>query len=129
MTPPAGWRHGGVEARLAASVGTFVQSRDLGVVFGSSTGYELPSGDTLEPDLSFVSSERWRALPRPIPEGFLRIAPTLVVEILSRSSASRDRHEKRAIYAQSGVEEYWLVDTARRQISVLVREGTDFDRG
>src|SRR5262245_58977434 len=59
MTPPAGYPHGGVESLLVHRLVDFVEPRQLGKVFGSSTGYDLPSGDTLEPDVSFVSRARF----------------------------------------------------------------------
>jgi len=37
-------------------------------------------------------------------------APALVIEILSPSTRVRDRREKRKVYGDHGVEEYWLVD-------------------
>lgn len=36
-------------------------------------------------------------------------APDWVVEIVSRSTAKRDMHTKYALYAESGVQEYWIV--------------------
>jgi Uma2 family endonuclease len=93
-------------------------------VFGSSTGYELPSGDTLQPDLSFISTARWKAGPAPKrPNDFLRIVPDLVVEILSPSTAKRDRTEKLEIYTSNGVDEVWIVDAERREVTVFHCEG------
>jgi Uma2 family endonuclease len=126
MTPPAGYPHGGVGSRLARRLGNFVEPRDLGLVFDASTGYDLPSGDTLEPDVSFVSRGRLEAGPPPVRGRFLRVVPDLVVEILSRSTRTRDLVEKRAIYAQNGVEEYWIVDSGRCEIALLVRSGATF---
>lgn len=119
MTPPAGPLHGSVEATLARLLGEHVASRKIGVVFGSSTGYDLPSGDTVEPDLSVVSAERLAAGPPIRADQFLRIAPTLAVEILSPSTARRDQTEKKDIYARNGVNEYWIVDPARKQVTVF----------
>ena len=62
-------------------------------MLGSSAGYDLPSGDTLEPDVSFLSAARLAAGPAPERGRFLRIVPDLVVEILSDSTAKRDRGE------------------------------------
>jgi Uma2 family endonuclease len=42
-----------------------------------------------------------------------------VVEILSSTTATRDRTEKKEIYERNGVEEYWLVDTDKRMITVF----------
>jgi Uma2 family endonuclease len=95
MTPPAGWGHSEIEARIIRVLGDFVASHQLGKVFGSSTGYDLPSGDTLEPDASFITFERWEKGPQVGPAQFLKIVPSLVAEILSPATAQRDRVEKR----------------------------------
>jgi hypothetical protein len=55
MSPPASCGHGAIEHRLHLRVGAHVVARRLGRVFGSGTGLALPTGDTLEPDLCFVS--------------------------------------------------------------------------
>jgi len=119
MTPPAGWPHGNTEARIVRALGNCAAQYQLGEVFGSSTGYRLPSGDTLEPDMSFISFARLQAGPPPQRGKFLEIVPNLVVEILSTTTAVRDRTEKKTIYERNGVEEYWLVDTDRRLIIVF----------
>jgi Uma2 family endonuclease len=129
MTPPAGHPHGFIEGKLAAILGPFIRDRRLGVYLGSSQGFELPTGDTVAPDHSFVSTDRWQAMP-PAREGeFLRVVPDLVVEILSPSTASHDRGDKRAIYERSGVREYWLVDSRAREVIVFTQRGGRFDAG
>ena len=60
---------------------------------------------------------------------FARVVPDLVVEILSPSTARRDRTEKKAIYAACGVREYWLVDGKRREVVVFHLEGEGYDGG
>ncbi|HCF59899.1 MAG TPA: hypothetical protein DFS52_18140 [Myxococcales bacterium] len=59
MTPPAGHPHGWIEGRFQRLLGNYAADNRLGEVFGSSQGFELPSGDTGEPDVSFLSGERW----------------------------------------------------------------------
>ena len=119
MSPPAGWPHGNIEARIVRALGNCAAQHHLGEVLGSSAGYRLPSGDTLEPDVSFISSARLQAGPAPQRGKFLEIVPNLVVEILSGPTAARDRGEKKAIYERNGVEEYWLVDSDRRVITLF----------
>jgi Uma2 family endonuclease len=126
--PPARWEHGECSARLVEIVGGFVRRRRLGRTFDSSVGIELPSGDTIEPDLAVVSARRWRESPQKAGT-FLRLVPDLVVEVLSPSTAQRDRTEKREIYEQNGVREYWLADTDSRTITRLVLEDGRFDDG
>jgi Uma2 family endonuclease len=129
MNPPAGWPHGPVGANIVALLATFVRTRGLGLVLGSSAGYDLPSGDTVEPDISFISAARLVAGPAPQSGKFIRIVPNLVVEILSPATAQKDRTEKKILYAENGVEEYWLVDSKRRAITVYLLSGKRFGRG
>jgi Uma2 family endonuclease len=129
MSPPAGWPHGSVESNIHTPVATFVRTHRLGLVLGSSTGYDLPSGDTVEPDISSISSARLAAGPAPQVGKFLRIVPNLVVEILSPATAQKGRTEKKAIYEENGVEEYWIVDTKRKEITVSTLSGKRFGRG
>jgi len=50
----------------------------------------------------------------------IRGVPDLVIEILSPSTANRDRTYKRTLYERHGVKEYWMVDTDARNITVLL---------
>ena len=81
---------------------------DVDVAFGPH--------DVLRPDLVGWRRDRVRDFPRerPIPH-----RPDWVCEILSPSTAARDRGPKRDIYRTAGVPWYWLVDVANRTISVL----------
>ena len=80
--------------------------------------------DVLQPDVVFFDAERHRRidLQRPI-----RIVPSLVVEVLSRSTAVRDRDRKRHIFARYGVPEYWIIDPSARTLEVLRNSGRDFE--
>ncbi len=69
----------------------------------------------LQPDLLLIARDR-RGIARERIEG----APDLVVEILSPSSARRDRLVKLALYARGGVPEYWIVDPEAQTIDFLV---------
>jgi Uma2 family endonuclease len=129
MNPPAGWPHGSVETNISAPLHNFVRPRGLGIILGSSTGYDLPSGDTVEPDISFISAERFAAGPEPQEGKFIRIVPNLAIEILSPATAQRDRTEKKSIYEENGVEEYWIVDTKRREVTMYTLSGKRFGRG
>jgi Uma2 family endonuclease len=122
MTPPAGYPHGEIGSNLQFLLVGFMRAHRLGKVFDSSQGFELPSGDTVEPDHSFVSWERWNAMPAPKEGTYLRVVPDLVIEVLSNATATRDRGEKRGIYERNGVREYLLVDWRTRTLSAYALE-------
>ena len=58
------------------------------------------------PDILFVSNGRLEI----IADAWLMGAPDLEIEILSASTAGRDRGIKRDLYERHGVAEYWIVD-------------------
>ena len=128
MEPPAGWPHGGIEIEIGSRLRAFLESHPIGRLCGSSQGFELPTGDTVEPDLAFISQERWARLRRPI-RGFLRVVPDLVVEILSPGTRRIDRGQKKKVYERNGVREYWLVDPKSHSVEVFrLRESEQDER-
>ena len=84
----------------------------------------LSDTDVVQPDLLFVSTERAHLL---LGGANVLGAPDLVVEILSPSTAGRDRTLKRALYAKHGVQEYWLVDPDARTVTVLRLDANAFE--
>ena len=129
MTPPAGQVHARVEIRLARLIDEHVDQHKLGSAFGSSAGYDLPSADTVEPDVSYISVKRMAAGPRTRPDEFLCVVPNLVVEILSPSTARRDQTEKKDIYQRNGVDEYWIVDPHHKTVKVFHLGEHGYDAG
>ena len=72
-----------------------------------------PTGDSLQPDLMVIRKEDYN------PEGFQLATPQLVVEVLSPSSMTYDRHDKRARYEMLGVPSYWIVDASIPSLTAL----------
>ena len=79
--------------------------------------------NVVQPDLIFVSSERALI----VNDDNIRGAPDMVVEILSPSTANRDRVLKRALYAEHGVREFWIADTDAKTISVFLLGDAGFE--
>lgn len=53
-------------------------------------------------------------------EGHYNGIPTLVVEVLSESTRSKDFIKKLDLYMSCGVKEYWIVNTSSREIYIYV---------
>ena len=57
----------------------------------------------------------------------LRGAPDLAIEILSPSTADRDRKEKYSKYLAAKVPEYWIIDLTSRSVSVFTLKNDIYD--
>src|SRR5687768_14481420 len=99
-------RHQEVVGRLDRKLGTFVDEHALGIVYPGPIDVLFAEGDYLEPDLVFVRRDRMEI----VSERGIEAAPDVVIEILSASTAARDRGIKRERYARFGVPDYWVVD-------------------
>ena len=91
----------------------------MGKIYVAPFDVVLSDTDVVQPDVIFVSNQRSDI----ITADNVRGAPDLVVEILSPATAERDRTLKLDLYAQHGVQEYWIVDPDPKTITVLVRAG------
>jgi Uma2 family endonuclease len=68
----------------------------------------------VQPDVLLVATERLS-----IVRDQLWGAPDLVAEVLSTGNGRRDRTKKREWYRQYGVREYWMVDMAVEEVTVV----------
>ena len=53
--------------------------------------------------------------------------PDLTVEVLSRSTARRDRGRKMEMYARYGVPEYWIVDPVANTLEIYLLAAGAYD--
>jgi Uma2 family endonuclease len=105
MAPPL-YVHERLQVFLMKVIGVFVDFFRLGQVLGSRTAVRISLRHTYEPDILFVRHDRQPI----IADNEVLEAPDLVIEILSSSTAERDRGVKRENYAKAGVRELWLID-------------------
>lgn len=75
------------------------------------------------PDVTWISFQR-RALALDN-KGHYRLAPELVIEVLSPGSVNerRDRELKLNLYSRQGVQEYWIADWMEHLVEVYRPEG------
>jgi Uma2 family endonuclease len=89
----------------------FTKKKKLGKVMGSRVAMKVSEHDAPEPDIMFVKQERLHLLGETEFSG----AADLVVEFVSPGSRRLDFVDKRELYANYGVLEYWLIDPYRQQ--------------
>jgi len=115
---PAGTESGGRNAKLTMRLGIWVEADGTGEHFDSSTGYELPNGNTRSPDASWVRKERWNALTPEQREKFAPICPDFAVELCSPSDETEDVRKKMREYMSQGARLGWLIDPRSRTVEV-----------
>ena len=115
MVPAPNIKHQRVQLELATQLSQFIKNRALGELLIAPCDVVLSDTTIVQPDLLFVSREREHLLS----DGEkVRGAPDLAVEILSPSSADKDRGIKRDLYGRHGVTEYWVVDPIAETVSI-----------
>ncbi len=120
VTPSPIANHQTILLNLAKTFLDYLNDHPIGKVYVSPLDVILSEFDVLQPDLMFVLKERTG-----IVKDWVRGAPDLVIEILSPTTAARDRGIKLKAYARFGVKEYWIVDPDERAVEVcrLTPEG------
>jgi Uma2 family endonuclease len=112
VTPSPSFNHGYAVEFLRERLRAFVRQHSLGQLLTAPADVEIVARSMVQPDLFVarsVTGARIR-LTRDIAE------LVLAVEVLSPSTASRDRGVKRQFYQRAGVAEYWIVDLEARRV-------------
>jgi len=108
-----GWYESMIGVLISSAITSFLESHDLGKVFGADGTLKLLPGTIKIPDVSFISWQRWpkQRLPRrPIPA----LVPDLAVEVLSETNTPEEMDDKLQKYFQAGVRLIWYVDPDSR---------------
>jgi Uma2 family endonuclease len=116
--------HGHVQANLAGELSPpFGRGRGGpgGWFFAVEPDLRFSSQDIVSPDLAGWRRERMPELPSTRP---IDLVPDWVCEVLSPSTAARDRRAKADLYLRDDVAHYWLADPSARLLEALeAREG------
>lgn len=122
VSPSPSTRHQHVLAQLTTWLNLYLIQNTLGHLYTAPMDVRLSFYDVVQPDLLVVLDDR-RDI---IQEQEIAGPPNLVVEVLSPSSKTTDRVDKAALYARSGVEEYWIVDPIAETVTVYGLDGDRF---
>lgn len=101
-------------SNLVRILASFAREHGLGLVLPSPIDVLFGEGDYFEPDVVFVRADHAHL----VGDRGVECPPDLVIEIVSPSTADRDRGIKLERYRHFGVREYWIVDLEARTIEV-----------
>jgi Uma2 family endonuclease len=108
ISPAPNSKHQNITMVISASLFHYLKGKPC-KVFPAPFDVVLPikkngvADTVVQPDVTVICD------PSKITEQGCEGAPDLVVEIVSKSSVTRDLHEKYSIYEKAGVNEYWIV--------------------
>jgi Uma2 family endonuclease len=114
MSPAPHPDHQRIVAKFYKKLDRFVEEHGLGEVLFSPVDVVLTPHRAVQPDVLFVSTARRNIIRKQV-----NGAPDLAMEVISEGSWQRDRIEKKALYEQAGMPEYWIVDPDSRCIEVF----------
>ena len=130
---PTGGEHGRIELNIGAALTAFARARNLGKVLVGEVGIFTRRGpDTVRgADVVYISNERYERLASK--QGFLDVAPDLVVEVLSPHDSAVGLTQKLREYFAVGVRLVWVADPEARAVLAYrsltdVREIRETDR-
>lgn len=109
MAPSGVPDHHGAIVELGSLLSPLMRTLKRGFIVYSECDVILPELDTkVRPDLMICP----RAMRQEWSGGAMRGTPAVIVEVLSRTTASNDLGTKMDVYEHAGVEEYWVFDPA-----------------
>ncbi len=100
---------------LFTIVRLYVRRKKLGRIFGSRVAFKLSDEHGPEPDIAFVRTENLHR----VKSGHVEGAADLAVEIVSPESVDRDYYQKRELYEEFGIPEYWIIDEMDESVMLL----------
>ena len=123
VVPSPSTYHQRIAGNLEYILREFVRRYNLGYIYDAPCDVVLSEENVLQPDILFITRERSEI----ITEENIQGPPDLVIEILSPSTAERDRTHKRTLYARHGVREYWIVDPDERTVKIMILKEIGLD--
>jgi Uma2 family endonuclease len=115
MSPAPSFFHQKLVLRFYRQLDDWVSEHDLGEVVTGPVDMVLSPHRVMQPDVVFSSKDRAGIISKAI-NGPVDLA----VEVISLGHRQRDhRIEKRDLYEQYGVKEYWLIDPEAQTVEVL----------
>ncbi len=117
MSPSPSINHNRVKGNIYTLFKNYLKGRSC-EVFPDGTDVYLTEKDCFIPDVTVICDHK------KVKNDKIYGSPDLVVEVLSPSTAQRDRRYKKDVYEQCGVKEYWLVSQAEKSVEqYLLQEG------
>src|SRR5438132_14299834 len=113
VASPDSRRPNAITGFLFALLEMFAAARQLGgEVYVNRFSFRLSPYRAPEPDVAYVRAERLHL----ITEREMRGGPDVAIEVVSPDSRRRDYRDKKRIYEEAKVAEYWIIDPGKSHV-------------
>jgi Uma2 family endonuclease len=112
MSPSPTAKHQMVGLNIASILKDAVgQTNQCDCIVIHETDWQISDATVVRPDIAVLCHG--------LPDQFIDYPPSLIVEILSPSTAAKDRTAKRQLYASEGVSIYLIVDPDTKSVEAM----------
>jgi Uma2 family endonuclease len=108
--------HQFIVRRLSKAFEKLLDENPLGEFLTAPIDVFFDKYSRAQPDLLFIREDRTFIID--LVDGIMG-APDLIVEIISPGSVRMDRVDKKALYEEFGVKEYWIIDPNNHAIEIF----------
>ena len=120
--PPVGFDHSRDHTIIIYAVNLFASIKGISINGGDNCTYRKTGFNDIQPDVSYYISDNADAIP--FGTSIVNLdefpPPNLVIEVANTSLAD-DQGEKRLLYEELGISEYWIIDVKNvRVIAFLI---------
>lgn len=123
MSPSPGYQHGIINGNIYSIIKSGLKD-SLCLVFMENLDFKYHpevNDDYLCPDIMLICDRKH------LKGGSYSGVPKFIVETLSPATSKRDRAEKKDIYEEAGVEEYWIVTPQGKSVEIYYLENGKYN--
>ncbi len=122
LSPSPNFRHQEIALAFYRELFEWVHKHHLGKVIAAPMDMVLSPHRAVQPDVAFISRDRLHII-----QDRIRGAADLVAEVISLGGRQRDRLEKKDLYEQYGVREYWVIDPEAQTVEVFALSESQYE--
>lgn len=117
-------RHQTAVLSIASAFKVLTIEKQNGFAFTSPIDVFFDKYNNTQPDVLFIKKERDFLID---PTNGIVGSPDIIVEVISPSSVKTDKKDKKALYLEFGVKEFWLVDPVYQTLILYVLNNNQYD--
>jgi len=117
ISPSPSFEHQRIVLNFCRRLYDWVSKGNLGKVVTAPIDMVLSPHRVTQPDIVFIAQDRLTII-----RNAIHGPVDLAVEVISLGGRNRDRIEKRDLYEQYGVKEYWIIDPEAQTVEVSCLE-------